>query len=402
MGRIRLLAMALVFVVFAGCSQQEGKVNVIKGPGTANSSLMVSFSELCTGEAEGFAGNPDNLVVSQNNGTERVFSLVNIPTTQTTPLLSIISGSSPSFQLSPNGRKLLVNDLLYDLDESKKDYLPPVEAEITAKVSLPSYLPSYSFIGGAEPVLSNPYYYIRRYGNVLPVIALRPFEAAASRVIPAGDTTLPKASLNVDLISMPSFLPGELRYLFIGHKNASADPKLYSFDIVNRKLSQIDTGVGSYAVSPDGGFIAYVKKTRDDDTAEKLIIADANGDAKKELHTAPSIAGIAWSSSSEWLAFSAGEPSRGDVHVIKPDGSSREKLTQGMNAGGKLAWWGKRLAFTSVNNGISKVYTILLNIEDKGYLPEVQVAPEKQEAYDRLLEVLRSETLKVRKSGSKV
>jgi hypothetical protein len=399
-------ATAIVLICFmmtaAGCRSKD-KVTVIKGPGTANSSHMISFNQFCPGRVEGFTGK--ELIVSQLTGDTMEFYRVDTVTKEKDLLLSTPQKDNYCFMISNDGKKFLYDSYLVDIGNKKSVNLP-VQKEKALSNLQGACVPNYTFIEDSELVYINPFYYINKYykkglyglkninyRNEAPVFMKlgdsgKNLKAPGFSSIDAPD---------VDFISHGQLLYRQLKYIFIGHKVSSNETFLYAFDFLTKKFQLIDSNVQSFFTAPNNTKIAYVKKTSGEKPEKKLITAGIDGKKEKELKTFQEISAVAWSADGEWIAFSGGEKSKNDLYIIKSDGTSEEQLTEGMNPTGNIAWseTGAEIAFSSSSNdlaGIQTVFIIKMNMKTGAAVESPIQDYETKDMANKLIDIIRMET----------
>lgn len=411
MKKLSLVCLTFFILLMFGCTSKEGKVNVIKGPGSANNSLMVSFNELCTGEAEGFLGKGDHILVSKEVDEKRIFSVVNSASKEEDTLLSVQAGKNYSLEISQDGTKLLFNNLLVDIETKKAIHLPVLEELTLLKSEEFIYPPSYSFVNKNEVVLTDPFYYITKFYPLMKEASGFRLDSGYRRINfeIAYDSKLNKDIIkdfakikkpDIDYIKKPKLLLDELKYTFIGYLKSSKNTRLYVLDLYKKEFKVIDNNVKDYTLSPDHRKIAYIKTDTRSPYSYSLFTANIDRTNRREVLQLPFISGLEWSKNSDWIAYSGGKSSSCDIGIIKEDGRQREQLTHGMNSTDKLSWSpsGDKIAFTSYGSSDPRVYIIKLNIEDRPYTSEKNYKSQERSAMSKmLLETLRKETTSVMK-----
>lgn len=400
-------------VLLSACQSQENRVNIIKGPGNANNSLMVGFNELCEGTAEGFLGNSDTLLVSRKSPGGREFFTIHTVTKEKNVIFTGLIADSCAVEISPDGGQFICGNYLVDLESKKVRLLHDPGTAKEPGAAAYSNPPSYSFAGRNEVLLVDPFYYIKKYysGDRKSYNMQNYSETNRLSFAYIGEKTqgpdlkgfnslkLPE----ITHLSSPTFLPDEMKYIFIGFKQARRETPLYVLDLFLKKFILIDEDVKTYTLSPDKKTIAYIEKSSDRDTPlNRVFTANLEGEGKKELLTMYNMTGIEWSRNSNWIAYSGGEKGKSDAGIIQADGTGNEQLTHGMAAGAGLAWShsGNRLAFTSGTEDTSpgpRVYIIALNMAGVGQITESPAAAalERKRTAAQLIEILRRETAKV-------
>lgn len=397
-----LLTISLIFIT--GCSSKGEKVNVIKGAGMANNSLMVNFTELTPGHAAGFLGESENLLIRQMNKDGYDIASINIKTKETTVLFSTNDRSDFHLEISPDGSSFICNSYLIDINSRQQTFLPETTGGKIPRPAHVSVLPGYSFSESSELLLTDPYHYIEKYfGKTLK-------SDSGKEIINVGDKrTVPDLSKynninlpDIDYISAPILIPTQLRYIFKGYKKGNDEAILYNLDLMTGKFNVVDNDVHAFAVSPDKQRIAYIKKTSGKNAVSKLYTIYTDGQQKKELTDLPDITGLTWSYDAGWIAYSGGEDSRNDVWLIKSDGSSNEQLTHGMYSTEDLSWSrnGSFLAFTSSLSSSDNARTYIITLSTPLANTQQAVKPldtQRQSGAYELLELIRSETALIRK-----
>jgi hypothetical protein len=416
MKRLIVLISLCLLLISAGCEDENERINIIKGPGAANSSLLIGFSELCGGSVEGFAGQGDDLLVSRSSGGNLDFLSVNASSEEEKPVYSTSEPGSYSLEISPDGSRFIFNNQLVSLADGSAVRLPDVNTGISAGAAGFPPVSSYTFIGESEAVLSDPFYYIGRYGDTP---ARKSQEAGRSYVFarlstryagdivkqsppnPFGSAKFP----GITALKDPLLLTGELKYIFIGYDEITGKTPLYVLDFSSEDFLILDENAAGFSLSPDRSRIAYIARDPDGASPDRLFISNLDGSGRNELLAQNSLVHVAWSKNSGWIAYCGGDRSRKDIGIIREDGKGNEMLTYGMNASGKLSWShsGSRLAFTSkpgALEGKPKVYLITLNLSaDKEYTAGPVKNPERSKMSELLLETLRKETRLVMKRG---
>lgn len=397
----QLFFIMLLALAFSGCSPTENKINIIKGAGNANNSLVLSFSELCPGTVEGFGADNDNVLISVRNGEKLELYNINADTREREFIFSAVADEHYYTEVSPDGRNIILNDQLISLESREASYLPPQPLN-NARPGRMDNIPRYSFFEGSEVILTDPYYYLNKYFKVS-LNRVGEGHSTSYGIILAGDirTTLRPESYKaikapeIDAILDFKLIPRALKFVFTGIKSQTGDVGLYAFDFTARKFTLLDSNVRFFSISPDGNSIAYVKNAPGQTSVTALCTSMLNGEGKKELDTLEEINSVAWSSDSQWVAYSGSNNSSSDVFVCKYDGSAQEQLTSNINSAGKLAWKGNRLAFTSVYENKETpptTYIITLNTDNTESLPFSNIVPGNQTLYKQLVDFLRKET----------
>ncbi len=396
-----LMVLSIFFlIILAGCSSGE-KVTVIKGPGEANSSLMVGFNEFCSGKVEGFSG--DNLIVSQNTGKDIEIFLVKTASKETTKLLTAPFRNDYSFRISKNGKMFLYENYLVDIENKNSRLLPGINADKPVNIK---GTPDYSFDGEGEIMLTNPNYYIKKYYKKINKGALgtllEPAQVTYMKTGDIKDSSMIPAFNNIevpeiDYIKNGELLPGRLKYIFIGRVDGEDNTPLYVFDLFQREFRLIDSNVKSYMVSPDSESVAYIRKGTGEKPENVLVTSDLDGKRLKELNSYEDISGMTWSSDGRWIAYSGGERNKRDIYIVKSDDTGLEQLTQGMNPSGVIAWSkkGGEVAFASETNGLDgkqTAYIIKLDLKtiETGESPDYDST--RNEMANKLREIIRMET----------
>jgi hypothetical protein len=410
-----IIACALLTAVASGCREDGEKINVIKGPGAANNSIMAGFNELCDGSSEGFASDDSTLITSEKLDGGYRFYAVNLRSGEKRQVFSGTVKDGYCFQMSPGGGSFLCNNHLVEIGTGRAEYLPEADG-LTGKQpdGYPS-LPSYAFLDDREVILVSPFYYIRKY-YMHASGSFGVAEAVNSGRVALAETgeKLVRPELNMfrditapdlDYIKEPVLLLDELKYIFIGCKGAAGETLLYAFDFFTGKFNLIDKDVKSYSVSSDRKKVAYIKSEPAGRQRDILCVSALDGTDKRELADFSEISGAKWSPGGNWIAYSAGNEDGCDIGIIKPDGGSGEQLTHGMYSSGSPFWSPSEsmLAFTSSGAGnhfgAPKVYIIKLNhtAGAQNPEPEAQPDPSREKKKQQLLDILRRETSSVMK-----
>lgn len=389
-----------LFVVLSGCSSGE-KVTVIKGPGQANSSLMVGFNEICAGKVEAFSG--DSLIVSRNTGKDAEFYLVQTASKETKKLLTAPFINDCCFNISKDGKKFLYGNYLVDIENDKSGLLPGINA--AEKVSTRG-MSDYAFNEEGGIMLASPNYYIERYYKKInkgvfnttnqsaPVLFMKTGDIKSKSTLPSfNNIHVPE----IDYIKNGELLLGQLKYVFIGGVDNKDNTPLYALDFYQTGFQSIDSNVKSYLVSPDKKSVAYIRKGTGERPQNVLVIADMDGKSKKELNSCEDISGVEWSSDGNWIAYSGGQRNKRDIYIVKADGSGMEQLTHGMNPTGAIAWSkkGGEIAFTSEANGLDAkqtAYIIKLDLKTVETGESTDNDNARNEMVKQLREVIRMET----------
>lgn len=397
---------AIVLICFlmsaAGCRDND-KVTVIKGPGSANSSLMVSLNQMCPGRVEGFAGK--ELIVSQITGGKVEFYGIDIVTKEKVLHLSAPNNDNYCFKISNDGKKFLYDHYLVDIDSNKSVNLP-VQGEKALYKSQGTRIPSYTFAKDGEIIYVNPFYYVDRYYKKgLYGVMNTNYTKQSPAFMKLGDKGKSVKAQgfgiieapDVDFISDGELLQDQLKYIFIGHKVSKNETYLYAFDFLTKKFQLMDSNVKSFFPAPGNTEIAYIRKTTGEKPENKLIITGIDEKKEKELKTFQEISTVAWSSDGEWIAFSGGEKSKKDMFIIKSDGTSEEQLTEGMNPTGNIAWseTGEEIAFSSASNdlaGKQTVFKIKMNMKTVKKAGNPVRDDERGNMANKLIDIIRTET----------
>ncbi len=404
MKRAFIFVFAFLLPLLTGCRSDE-KVTVIKGPGSANNSLMVDFGELCPGYVEGFSGK--SLIVSRDNGGNRIeFYGIDTSSKEQVKLLSAFKYSNYYFKVSRNGEKFLYENYMVDIEKKSSLLLPKTEAGMPHRPGGFPPIADYSFDGSGGLIYINPFYYINKYyknkvqsfkegtEGLLPASFMKIRDSKESIEIPGYyNIEIPE----IDFIKDGELLLDQLKYVFIGHKKGSDETPLYIFDIFEKRFQLADPDVKSYYIAPDNKKIAFIKKAGGGNFENKLIISDIDGKEKKGIKTFQEIAGVAWSADGNWLAYTGGEREKNDVYIIKSDGSDEEQLTQGINPTGKIAWSesGDEIAFTSGYDDAEPkqtVYLIKMNMDMAEKSENTVQNTAREEMMRKLGEIIRVET----------
>ncbi len=389
-----------LLMLLTGCSSAN-KVTVIKGPGQANSSMMISFNEFCQGKVEGFSG--ESLILSRNIGNNMEFYIVDSKSKEVTQLLTAPFKNDYYFRISKDGKKFLYENYLVDIEKNKSEHLP--EAGINMPYDIVG-VADYSFINESEVILSNPFYYIEKYysdmkksikkvsANTMPVMLMKTGDIKSNIINPRfNNIKIP----DIDYIENGELLSDQLKYVFIGYRDGQDDTQLYAFDFFIKEFQLVDSNVESYSIAPNNKTMAYIKKETGDKPLNRLIVMNLDGKDRKELVAYESITGMAWSSDGKWIAYSGGERNKRDVYIININGSGTEQLTQGMNPAGVVAWskTGKQIAFSSGSDLLDDkktAYMIKLNLKTV----EANESPVNEEERigmaNSLKEIIRMET----------
>ncbi|MCX8129819.1 MAG: hypothetical protein N3I35_06940 [Clostridia bacterium] len=369
--------------LFTGCKSEE-KVNVIKGAGMANSSLMVSFNELCKGSVEGFLGKDENLLIYRKSGSTYSYHIIDTKSGTDTLMFTSDSAYKEYTEISPDGNKVIINDLLFDRIRREQTHLPDGMDKVPGNTD-PQPLPSYMFTKDSELLMINPMIYIKKYKKMITSISK--------------DIELP----DLTAIGSLKVLPRQLKCVFTGKSSASSGMSLYTFDLYSKEFLLVDDNILDFSISPTEDSIAYIRKNSDEESGHELHITGLDDNKKRKIATQGKISGMEWSPNGNWIAYSGGKGQESDVWIVKRDGVLNEQLTQSMFSTGKLDWSssGKLLAFTSdayaksENQSVSDstVYTVTLNIDDPENIPKTAgQGPERVLLEKELIKILREET----------
>jgi hypothetical protein len=393
----KLIIMCTVFLITSlpSCGIEEEKISIIKGSGSANSSLMVSFNELCAGEVEGFLGRGDQILVSRASDGVYVLSAVDAASKEEDVLITVKNEQGCTPEISQDGKKFLLNNILIDIETKESKVFPAVEEVMLRNPDGIPHPPSYSFIGSSEVALTDPFFYIMKYYFTITEAGSINANKTESE-IKEGFSKIQRP--DIDYIISPKLIPEDLLYVFIGYRNSTQVRYLYVLDLYEKEFKLLNENVKTYRLSPDKKKIAYIRTNKGTSGSDTLITINTDGTDKKELVQMPHIAGLEWSHSGGWIALSAGEKGGCDISIIKSDGTHKEQLTHGMNPSDKLSWsyTGDKIAFTSGEGKPSpeyRVYIIKLNIEDTS-----RIARNEPRSFERgkmsklLIETLRKET----------
>jgi|GEM_PF-2228849 len=413
-----LISIICTLLMLTACSSNDEKVNVIKGPGAANDSQMVSFNELCEGTAAGFLGNSENLLVTRKDSREYKLFSVNTVSKESSFVCSVSSDNEDYlFEIAPDGKKLIFNNRLVDIESKQSSFLPNAGIPPGYKPDGFPTLQSYSFTKDSEVILSSPFHYIKKYyalsrtsfdNGTVPETRHILFMEVGERIKEPTPNMFSGIKVpDITSLKDPKLLLDELKYVFIGFSKDAGQTPLYVFDFFKKSFVLIDENVRTYDLSPDRKKAAYVKKSEKSGFPDTLLTFDLETGEKKELKSSSLISGIKWSQSSSWIAYSAGENTECDIGIVKADGSANEQLTYGMHSGEMLAWSrsGSKLAFTSRGQKTSeapKVYIITLNIKETYDITgNTDNDPARRQMLRQLSDIIKKETSTVFKQGGK-
>jgi len=409
----------------SGCKSGTEKINIIKGAGQANNSLLVNLKQLGNGEIEGFLKG-DDILLCNSDANGKNFFKINSSTNEklTLPTLPVAYGAQ--LQISPDGEQFVVDNSLVNIKANKWLSLPNLINEpstsLNAKtVFMPLNSYSYMFTDESELLYTNPYYYVTKYlgTDIKSSAAKSPSKKEYNDLLALERHFKPFKLPDIALaLSQPELLIDDLECIFIGFDNKTNKTCLYVFDLFSNKFKLIDENVRSYSISFDRKKIAYIKMAENESGQDKLLVSNMDGTAKKELATLPALVGLAWSKADSWIAFSGGEKSNYDIWVVKSNGTAKEQLTNGLFSTDKLFWSdnGNKVAFTSnkefeladltgikpsseaisdfslpVDN--STAYILTLNIQDsKKSSITHQASSSRTELSQHILNILRRET----------
>ena len=388
----------LLVLLVSGCSRSGEEINILEGPGSANSSRLIGFSRLCAGTAEAFVNGASMLVSEETGDGWNLFS-ADLISGSTTRLLSLSPESGHTVELSADGKMLLCGGTLYNLQSGSQQSLPGAAYAGSTVPDGVSALTPFSFAGGNELLFTDPYYYIRKYSL--------PGQKTTARLttialIKLGDKSSP-APFNgfsglimpqLDYIKAPRLLPDDLKYVFIGIRPDSKETPLYMLDLFEKKFTLLDENVRSFTLAPDGRSLAYIAVNEGQD--DRLMASDTSGSFRKELLSLEYLSEIEWSPKGGWIAWSGGRENRCDAGIIKADGTSNEQLTNAMYTGPRLAWSaaGDKLAFTSMaagKNPETYVATLAGTDQPESYGNKYS-DPAKEVMSAQLMNLLRKET----------
>lgn len=405
MKKAAIFILLFSLLLATSCSSHENaKVNIIKGAGQANNSLMIGFNMLCSGRLEGFLGDSGAILASRQANGNRVFYSVGLKDKKERRLLEVPADSDYHVEISEDGSQFLYNNYLVNTSTGIYDTFAELKTDAAAVPAGFTHPPSYSFAGGNEALLTDPFYYIAKYYSPLKAAKTKNLLSVKYKTMLLNDRAAQPDLGNLGSIKVPDvsyikdpcLLLNKLKYTFIGYKRNTGDTPLYLFDIYTRQFQLIDTGVKCYSISPDGMKIAYVKNTARSSSEDALFTADISGTAKKQLVTLPSISGITWSGGSSWIAYSGGEKPDSDIWIIKRDGTGQEQMTHGMYASGRIEWSGSGnlISFTSKPGGSNEqIYVIHLNLPPEEAAKNSGAADSSKEpAVRKVLQLLRDET----------
>jgi hypothetical protein len=426
-----LLVFFLPAFMLRGCGANEEKINIIKGSGASNNSLMLSFNQLCRGNAEGFLADGAGLLVSENDADKLNLYSVDTKTTEKTLLLSIADTQNCQIVLSPTGRKVLCSNRLISLSDSSSKLLPtPPRPYLTIPKGFPP-LPFYSFSQTGELYFTDPFYYISKYYNRLMSDALlsgSPYKGIP-RFMRLGDVKTPAPSvpstppddsalsenglkflLRLSGIKVPDdityikdmlILEDELKIFFIGYDSKTGHTPLYMADLYSALFITLCDNASLWSLSADRKLIAFIEYPETGKQFETLYTIDIYGENRKMLLGLSSFSGIQWSPTGDYIAYSGGEDLECDIGIIRKDGKDNEFLTHGMSSSGQPHWSkdSSRIAFTSSKSSPS-VYVITLNMAMETPYPQYDPIPSnKREIVLWLKKILTMETANILSSG---
>lgn len=401
--------LAIVLLASTGCSSEDGKVNVISGPGKANSTMLISFNELCSGSVEGFLGNSEKLLTRLEDKSNILFNEIDSDKGTKRKLFSTTASKATSVEIAPDGSNFLCNNCLINTSSGLTKQLPIILINTSGATVDTTTLLSYSFTESSEILLINPLYYIQKYFTAASSVnTLKKTALSYMRFTPLGDRRPSPGTNNsesiksfkdivipdITSVKSASLISDRLKCVFTASTHEKNTP-LYILDLYKKEFTLIANSVKDYSLSPGRTIAAYVDEGQNGSN-DRLMTINLETGLKKELISLPQIEAAAWSENSSWIAYSGGS-TKIDIGIIKADGTSNEQLTNGMHPSGKPSWSsnGKKLAFTSYDRekeASPKVYIITLNNQEDTWNEASSIDSARDAASEKFLDAFRYET----------